>query len=52
MDEGADVFQTVRWDDGHLSEMVPRLRRRVRATYIFARHRAMPALPQAHDRPA
>jgi hypothetical protein len=40
VDEGADVFQKVRWGDGPLTDMVPRLRRRVRATFIFARPRS------------
>jgi hypothetical protein len=39
IDEGADVFQTVRWGDGPLTDMVPRSRRRVRATYIFSQRR-------------
>lgn len=37
MDEGADVFQKVRGEDGRLTDMVPRIRRRLRATFIFAR---------------
>lgn len=39
IDEGADVFQKVRWgDDKTLTNMMSRqLRRRVRATFIFAR---------------
>lgn len=37
MDEGADVFQRLRRDDGQMADTVPRLRQRVRATFIFAR---------------
>jgi hypothetical protein len=37
MDEGADVFQKVKWGDGPFMDMVRRIRRRVRATFIFAR---------------
>jgi hypothetical protein len=37
IDEGADVFQRVRWDGGPLIDLVPRLRRRLRSTFIFAR---------------
>jgi hypothetical protein len=39
MDEGADVFQKLRRDDGEMVDMVPRLRRRLRSTFIFARPR-------------
>jgi hypothetical protein len=37
IDEGADIFQKVRLDDGQLRDMVPRIRKRLRATFIFAR---------------
>ncbi len=37
IDEGADVFQRVRWNDGTLTDMVPRFRNRLRATFVFAR---------------
>ena len=38
IDEGADVFQKVRWNDKVLVNMMSyQLRRRVRATFIFAR---------------
>lgn len=37
VDEGADVFQFVRRDDGVLKPMVPSKRRRLRATFIIAR---------------
>jgi len=37
VDEGGDVFQIIRGDNGCLADKVPRFRRRVRATFIFAR---------------
>lgn len=39
IDEGADVFQKIRFDDNELRDLVPRLRRRLRATFVFARPR-------------
>jgi hypothetical protein len=41
MDEGKDVFQAVREADGSFTDMVPRDRKRLRATFIFA-HPAQP----------
>ncbi len=37
IDEGADVFQRVGDTNGNLTDLVPRLRRRMRATFLFAR---------------
>jgi hypothetical protein len=37
MDEGKDVFQKVRWEDGRLISMIPPARHRLRAVFIIAR---------------
>jgi hypothetical protein len=43
IDEGADVFQRVRDAGGRLTDMVDRLRRRLRGTFIFATRRESPS---------
>jgi hypothetical protein len=40
MDEGADVFQKFRNAAGNVVDMVPRIRNRLRATFVFARPRS------------
>jgi hypothetical protein len=40
IDEGGDVFQKVKPDVGQLIDAVPRLRQRVRASFIFAKSHA------------
>lgn len=53
MDEGGDVFQKVREDDGNLKDQVHRWRRRLRATFIFSRRRyglgCMPSPPMPDE---